>query len=420
MSSWLVLIERLGEVIVRGVPPLLAATSALLVVALVGDRLLRNRVSASVRLILYLPVLARAAVPIVWASPLGLLRTSPVATVIVGDGQVVPAAVAPGDLVRWVGLAYLVIAVALLARWASARFSLGRALRSARPLPGTAAFVHDRIGPVVAGVLRPRIVVPASLVSDSEGLALVLRHEAAHVVRRDPLLGAALQIGCILAWPLLPLWIAAARVRALMEVASDERALAGADGGVRRRYGELLLALADAHEPRRRLVAGLAFGSALHTRLRALSTRPRWPAVAQVSVVTLLLAVAVACSGSPSPEPPSGTPATRAQDSIPGVASVRGSLDKDVIRREIRVHIDEIKRCYEPELVRSPDLGGRVVVQFTVGASGSVEAAELQNSTLDRPAVEKCMVSAVRTWQFPRPEGGGIVIVSYPFVLRPS
>jgi TonB family protein len=376
-------------------------------------------VRASLRLILYLPVLVRAAVPIVWASPVGLLRTPPVATVIVGDGQVVSASVATGDLIRWVGLAYLVIVVALIARWARARFSLGLALRAARPLPGTKAFVHDRIGPVVAGVLRPRIVVPASLVADSEGLALVLRHEAAHVARRDPLLGAALQIGCIVAWPLLPLWIAAARVRALMEVASDERALSGADGNVRRRYGELLIALAGASQPRHSLVAGLAFGSALHGRLRALATRRRWPALAQIAVVMLVVAGAIACSGSAS-DPPSAALAPPGQNNSPGEAGVRGSLDKTVIRGVIARHIREIKDCYEAELVRFPGLGGRILVQFTIDASGNVTAAKLQDSTMHSSAVEECVVSAVPRWQFPRPEGGGIVIVRYPFILAPS
>jgi hypothetical protein len=29
--------------------------------------------------------------------------------------------------------------------------------------------------------------------------------------------------------------------------------------------------------------------------------------------------------------------------------------------------------------------------------------------------VESCVVSAVKRWDFPKPTGGGIAIVSYPF-----
>jgi hypothetical protein len=109
-----------------------------------------------------------------------------------------------------------------------------------------------------------------------------------------------------------------------------------------------------------------------------------------------------------------------APDVIPGQAAVRGSLDKEIIRRIIRRHINEVKYCYEQELTKKPDLGGRIMVQFTIAASGQVIASVLQNSTMSNARVENCTVQAVRRWEFPKPLGGGIVIVSYPFVLTPA
>ena len=110
----------------------------------------------------------------------------------------------------------------------------------------------------------------------------------------------------------------------------------------------------------------------------------------------------------------------KAPDVIPGQANVRGSLDKEIIRRIIRRHINEVKYCYEQELTKKPDLGGRIMVQFTIAASGQVIASVLQNSTMGNARVENCTVQAVRRWEFPKPLGGGIVIVSYPFVLTPG
>jgi TonB family protein len=110
----------------------------------------------------------------------------------------------------------------------------------------------------------------------------------------------------------------------------------------------------------------------------------------------------------------------KAPDVIPGQANVRGSLDKEIIRRIIRRHINEVKYCYEQELLKKPDLGGRVVVQFTISATGQVVASVLQTSTMGNNRVENCTVQAVRRWEFPKPLGGGIVIVSYPFVLTPA
>ncbi|MFH1130438.1 MAG: AgmX/PglI C-terminal domain-containing protein, partial [Pseudomonadota bacterium] len=103
---------------------------------------------------------------------------------------------------------------------------------------------------------------------------------------------------------------------------------------------------------------------------------------------------------------------------VAGQAQVRGALDKEIIRRIIRRHINEVKHCYSKELQGSPNLEGRVVIQFTISPTGQVVVSQVQNSTMQNQAVESCIAQAVRRWLFPKPRGGGIVIVSYPFVLR--
>jgi hypothetical protein len=111
---------------------------------------------------------------------------------------------------------------------------------------------------------------------------------------------------------------------------------------------------------------------------------------------------------------------TRAPDVIAGQASVRGSLDKEIIRRIIRLHLNEVRYCYETELVRRPGLSGRVSVQFTIAATGQVMASWLESTTVNDARVEGCIVQAVRRWEFPKPSGAGITIVSYPFNLAPN
>ena len=108
----------------------------------------------------------------------------------------------------------------------------------------------------------------------------------------------------------------------------------------------------------------------------------------------------------------------RAPRVVAGRAEVRGSLDKEIIRRIIRRHINEVKYCYSVELQANPNLYGRVVVQFTIAATGQVVVSKVQSSTLNNGKVESCIAQAVRRWLFPKPKGGGIVIVSYPFVLK--
>jgi hypothetical protein len=103
-----------------------------------------------------------------------------------------------------------------------------------------------------------------------------------------------------------------------------------------------------------------------------------------------------------------------------GDADVRGSLSREVIRRVIRRHINEVRFCYEQELAQRPDLAGRVTVSFIISATGAVQTATVSNTTLNNARVEGCIVQAVRRWTFPAPDGGGVVGVNYPFVLDSS
>ncbi len=102
---------------------------------------------------------------------------------------------------------------------------------------------------------------------------------------------------------------------------------------------------------------------------------------------------------------------------VPGRPAVQGSLDKEIIRRVVRQHRREIKYCYESQLQKNKNLKGRVVVRFTISATGSVVSAVVKQSNLKNAAVERCMTGKIRRWVFPEPKGGGIVIVNYPFNL---
>ncbi len=99
----------------------------------------------------------------------------------------------------------------------------------------------------------------------------------------------------------------------------------------------------------------------------------------------------------------------------PGVN--RGSLDREVIRQVIRQNMNAVRLCYERALVDDPTLEGRVTVRFIIGTDGGVDNALVQDSKLEAPRVEACITTAVRQMRFPAPEGGGIVIVAYPFMF---
>ena len=98
-----------------------------------------------------------------------------------------------------------------------------------------------------------------------------------------------------------------------------------------------------------------------------------------------------------------------------GRPEVSGALSAEVIRRVIRRHINEVRYCYERELSGKPDLQGRVTVNIAIGPTGAVQRAGVKTSTLANATVETCVTTAVQRWSFPSPDGGGMVMVAYPF-----
>lgn len=108
-------------------------------------------------------------------------------------------------------------------------------------------------------------------------------------------------------------------------------------------------------------------------------------------------------------------PRVRAQE-----ATVKGSLDKDIIRRIVRAHINEVRYCYNQGLKKEPTLEGKVSVQFTISAAGKVPVATVASTTLSDKDVANCSAKAFKRWRFPKPPAGDVVVVTYPLSLTPG
>ncbi|HWB80131.1 MAG TPA: M56 family metallopeptidase, partial [Nannocystaceae bacterium] len=308
--------------------------AALVVIAVALDVLLARRVRPAWRVALYATVALRLALPIDWHGPLAgtLAKPQPSRTTLVaadapqliGATHVVEPQVSPlsneavmsiaapswhaADLVAplWIAVSGVLLAVYVLRRRALAvrlRSCTPARARVATLARGVTVLEHDALGPLTFGIVHARIVLPRALVgelSDDE-LAHVLAHERAHVLRRDGALVAALALVCIAAWPVLPVWLAAARVRRLIELAADDRALAGAGAAERISFGHTLLRLAGT----RAGTGALALGGYrdLRGRIRALRRRGRMPAAIELGTIATAIALPLACTGEPESAP---------------------------------------------------------------------------------------------------------------------
>jgi hypothetical protein len=97
---------------------------------------------------------------------------------------------------------------------------------------------------------------------------------------------------------------------------------------------------------------------------------------------------------------------------------IDGGLDKDAIAEVIRRNIGQVRYCYERQLSSNPELYGKVLVKFTIGAGGEVIDPKVDSSTLKSAMVEGCMLRRLAAWKFPLPKGGTQVRVSYPFLFK--
>jgi hypothetical protein len=441
-------LESFGRTLVEQVLWLNFWTALLLAGALVADRMLSRRVRASFRIAFYAPVALRVLLPLSWNLPVA--SGSRIDTFIAPLLQVGARSGADGSAssaLSWYALAplvYVAVAILLAARAVAARVRLARALAEAGPIPGHdfglawPVMQHVDLGPMAVGLLAPRIVVPRDLLGEENehALACVLRHEIAHLRRRDAWSSTAMLVLGIVAWPVVPVWIAIARVHQLLELACDEKALDGADAMERRRYGHALLELA---ESRSFAVAPLGsgelhFGSTLRVRVEALVGQHHWPLPVQVFALAFApVALFVACGGStaPSSTPPTrlfvGVPtdygyefaANRAEsDGAPAPSPAppigpEGRLIPEAIEGVVRVNFGDIVSCYEAGQRKNAKLAGQVTVKYAIGEDGSTKEATDERSTLPDRDVVDCVVRAFRQFRYPASRGGNIAVV-YP------
>lgn len=105
-----------------------------------------------------------------------------------------------------------------------------------------------------------------------------------------------------------------------------------------------------------------------------------------------------------------------------GTAQVMGSIDKELVRKVIQEHAAQIRYCYEQQLALNPKLSGKVAIKWIINADGSATGAQVDggSTTLQDAKVHQCMMARIVSWEFPKPKGGGMAVITYPWILRSS
>ncbi len=101
-----------------------------------------------------------------------------------------------------------------------------------------------------------------------------------------------------------------------------------------------------------------------------------------------------------------------------GGSQVEEGLTKDEVGKVIHAHLNEVRYCYESAMIHTPDIEGKLIVDFAIGPAGLVRTAAVKSSTVPDPRLDDCLIRRLKRWQFPHPKGGVTVGVTYPFIFK--
>ena len=188
------------------------------------------------------PVDALDAVPSAHATEGSSRRRSESSPIAVVSGSWLPVTL----VVAYVTGVLLFVA-RLLYGWSLA-FAMARRARSGGPIPiRVPVQVYESsevMVPMTVGAVRPVIVLPAAWRSwDSDTLAAIVAHEAAHVRRHDPLINLAAHLNRAISWFHPLAWWLERKLAVTAEHACDDaaaRAIAAPN-----RYAEILVEMAE-------------------------------------------------------------------------------------------------------------------------------------------------------------------------------
>jgi len=202
-----------------------------------------------------------------------------------------------------IGVLWLLMTTAVvLTSWLVARRM--RRTRHSWPLAelaGSRVRVSPAVGPLVAGTLRPEIVVPRWILDRRpDEQQLVIGHEAEHIRAHDPaLLGAACFLVATMPWN-PAIWYMFSRLRLAVELDCDARVLRG--GAAASSYGTLLIDVAERASRLRLNALALADDTShLHQRILAMGQQRTRSAIARGIMAGLVATIATiaACSTEP-------------------------------------------------------------------------------------------------------------------------
>jgi len=367
---------------------LLVKSTIVLAVGACAARALQS-CSASIRHLAWLSTLAALLiVPLGLLIPVGTLPDVYLYTTAVAMPKVAGAEASASA--AWLALLWAAGFAVRMARLATAAYRAIRLVRSARILDGCIRVSDDAAGPLAWSFGKGAIILPAQSERwSADEMSAVVRHESAHVARRDCQALLIAELACAVYWFHPMVWYAARRMRIEQEHAADDCVLQA--GILPAEYAMRLVSMATGGR-REPLLAGAGMRSLLAVRVEAIldGTRRRTMLNRRLVLSSAAAALLVAL-------PMAAMQAERKVYKVGG----------DVTRPEV-VYKEQVQYTQEARDVR---IEGTVLLSVIIEASGTASDIRVMRG-LD-PGLDKQAILAVEKWRFkPATKEGAQVAVT--------
>jgi len=362
-----------------------------LALVLIARHMLAARLDARARYALWL------AVPLHWVFMLPGMQSAfpaPVPALLPTLGVSTAASGADSGTLSTAGLVTMLWLVGLGLMLARLGVHLARAhalSKHSRPVARPAAVgptlppgvlcTCDRIDtPLVAGLFRPRILVPPGFLDAQPPatVALILEHEDCHLRRRDNLINLGAGLVLALQWFNPLAWIAMRAFRTDQEVSADAEALARSHTPAAGRYARALIDLAGRRASPALTSAWISIPS-LKRRITMLDHHR--PARRGTLVAGLSLALTVALTGTAF-----------------GAGGKRPAADPEIAATEDVVPLVRISPRYPVDAAENR-IEGFVTAEFTITEDGKVADIVVMESAPGETFVPEA-ITALSRWRF--------------------
>ena len=87
-----------------------------------------------------------------------------------------------------------------------------------------------------------------------------------------------------------------------------------------------------------------------------------------------------------------------------------GKIDGKLVNRFINGRFGQVRNCYERRLKKNAMLEGRLDLNINVSSKGKVTSIGVNKDTVGDNSMLQCVKKVIRHWEFPKPDGGRVVI----------